>query len=95
MRNQLLRDHLGSVLRVVRMEQKKTLREVALSASISLGYLSEIERGCKEVSSEMLESICEALQVPLWQVLMMTARDASVIKPTPINVLSRSLAQAV
>lgn len=73
----LLRVNLGGVLRAARTEQHKTLREVSKTANVSLGYLSEIERGAKEVSSEMLASICQALNVPLWQVLAMAARAAA------------------
>jgi len=73
----LFRVHLGVVLRAMRIEQNKTLREVSQGANVSLGYLSEIERGCKEISSEMLASVCDALDVPLWQVLVMTARVAA------------------
>ena len=73
----LFRVHLGVVLRAMRVEQGKTLREISQGANVSLGYLSEIERGCKEVSSEMLAAICEALGEPLWRVLIMTARVAA------------------
>lgn len=73
----LLRVHLGLVLRAIRTEQHRTLRGVSQGANVSLGYLSEIERGCKEISSEMLASVCEALDVPLWQVLALTARAAA------------------
>ena len=58
------------------MAQGRTLSQVALRAGISLGYLSEVERGVKEVSSEMLASICGALGVPLSQVLVVSARAA-------------------
>ncbi|MCL2464641.1 MAG: helix-turn-helix domain-containing protein [Micrococcales bacterium] len=73
----LFRVSLGVVLRAARTEQHKTLREVSQGANVSLGYLSEIERGSKEVSSEMLAAICQALNLPLWQVLAMTARAAA------------------
>lgn len=65
----LLRAELGEVLRGMRLEQGRTLREVSSDAQVSLGYLSEVERGQKEASSELLESICGALGVPLWKVL--------------------------
>lgn len=61
----LLRRELGDVLRGARQAQGKTLREVSAAARVSLGYLSEIERGQKEASSELLGSICGALDVPL------------------------------
>ena len=69
----LLRRLLGDVLREHRREQGRTLREVSAAARVSLGYLSEVERGQKEASSELLASICEALDVPLSEVL----RDVS------------------
>jgi len=65
----LLRRIIGDVLRARRREQGRTLREVSAAARVSLGYLSEVERGQKEASSELLGSICEALDVPLSTVL--------------------------
>jgi transcriptional regulator with XRE-family HTH domain len=61
----LLRQLLGDVLRQLRLRQGRTLREVSAAARVSLGYLSEVERGQKEASSELLSSICKALGVPL------------------------------
>lgn len=58
---ELLRIHVGAVLRDARIEQSRTLRDVASAAKVSLGYLSEVERGQKEASSELLNSICQAL----------------------------------
>ncbi|MDP7702757.1 MULTISPECIES: transcriptional regulator ClgR [unclassified Mycobacterium] len=66
----LVREVVGDVLRGARTSQGRTLREVSDSARVSLGYLSEIERGRKEPSSELLTAICDALQVPLSQVLI-------------------------
>jgi transcriptional regulator with XRE-family HTH domain len=65
----LLREVIGDVLRRARTDQGRTLREVSDSARVSLGYLSEVERGRKEASSELLNAICTALEVPLSQVL--------------------------
>ncbi len=65
----LLRRLLGDVLRERRREQGRTLREVSSAARVSLGYLSEVERGQKEASSELLGSICEALDVPMSELL--------------------------
>ena len=65
----LFRRQLGDVLRGERMRQGMTLRELSSEARISLGYISEIERGQKEASSELLSSLCEALDVPLSAVL--------------------------
>jgi transcriptional regulator with XRE-family HTH domain len=65
----LLRRVLGDTLRGRRLRQRRTLREVSGAARVSLGYLSEVERGQKEASSELLASICEALDVKLSEVL--------------------------
>jgi transcriptional regulator with XRE-family HTH domain len=65
----LLRHLLGDALRRLRLRQGRTLREVSASARVSLGYLSEVERGQKEASSELLAAICSALGTPLSQVL--------------------------
>jgi transcriptional regulator with XRE-family HTH domain len=65
----LLRHLLGDALRRLRLRQGRTLREVSAAARVSLGYLSEVERGQKEASSELLSSICSALGTPLSQVL--------------------------
>ena len=66
----LLRQLLGDVLRRLRVRQSRTLREVSTLARVSLGYLSEVERGQKEASSELLSAICDALDVPLSQLLV-------------------------
>jgi transcriptional regulator with XRE-family HTH domain len=65
----LLRTHIGSTLRHARISQGRTLRDVAKSARVSLGYLSEVERGQKEASSELLNSICQALDLTLLSVI--------------------------
>ncbi len=65
----LLRDALGETLRDARTRQNRTLRDVSTAANVSLGYLSEVERGRKEASSELLASICDALDVELFDVL--------------------------
>jgi len=65
----LLREEIGDVLRGARQRQGRTLRDVSSTARVSLGYLSEVERGQKEASSELLLSICEALDVPMSSVL--------------------------
>ncbi len=61
----LLREAVGSSLRAARTEQSRTLRDVARQARVSLGYLSEVERGQKEASSELLNAICDALGLQL------------------------------
>lgn len=65
----LLRRVLGDTLRGRRLRQRRTLREVSGAARVSLGYLSEVERGQKEASSELLASICDALDVKLSDLL--------------------------
>ena len=65
----LLREVIGDVLRRARTSQGRTLREVSQTARVSLGYLSEVERGRKEASSELLCAICGALDIPLSHVL--------------------------
>lgn len=61
----LLRTEIGDTLRNARRRQNRTLRDVSTGARVSLGYLSEIERGQKEASSELLASICDALDMPI------------------------------
>jgi transcriptional regulator with XRE-family HTH domain len=73
----LLRRRLGDVLRRRRMQQGMTLREVSATARVSLGYISEIERGQKEASSELLSSLCTALDVPLSDVLREVSDDVA------------------
>jgi transcriptional regulator with XRE-family HTH domain len=66
----LLREVLGDELRRARTNQGRTLRQVSDAARVSLGYLSEVERGRKEASSELLSAICAALDVSLSQLLV-------------------------
>lgn len=61
----LVRQELGDVLRDFRLQKGRTLRQVAGRASVALGYLSEVERGQKEASSEILASVADALDVPI------------------------------
>jgi transcriptional regulator with XRE-family HTH domain len=60
---------LGEVLRRTRLDQGRTLAEVAADANVSMPYLSELERGLKEASSEVLAAICDALEIDLADVL--------------------------
>lgn len=71
----LLRTILGGVLRRIRLEQSRTLAEVARVAKVSLPYLSELERGRKEASSEVLAAICAALRVELSDLLAEVGQD--------------------
>jgi transcriptional regulator with XRE-family HTH domain len=57
----LLRHLIGTALRRARQRQGRTLREVAAAAGVSVAYLSELERGRKEASSEVLAAVCRAL----------------------------------
>lgn len=61
----LMRQEIGDVLRDFRLQKGRTLRQVAGDASVALGYLSEVERGQKEASSEILSAVAEALETPL------------------------------
>ena len=73
----LLRTAVGQTLRAARSEQSRTLRDVAREARVSLGYLSEVERGQKEASSELLNAICTALGLTLSSVISDVSRDIS------------------
>ena len=65
----LLRSYVGLELRQLRLSKEMSLRDVASSACMSLGYVSEVERGLKEPSSEILAAMCRALEVPVSSVL--------------------------
>ncbi len=65
----LFRTELGEVLREARQAQGRTLRDVAAASSVSLGYLSELERGTKEASSELLSAVCAGLGITLSELL--------------------------
>lgn len=80
----LMREAIGDELRKVRTVQGRTLREVSTSARVSLGYLSEVERGQKEASSELLAAICEALDVPIGRVL---SRVGQAMSPPVIEMV--------
>jgi transcriptional regulator with XRE-family HTH domain len=66
----LLRQQIGDALRRRRQDQGRTLRQVSQDARVSLGYLSEVERGQKEASSELLASICDALELRVSDLLI-------------------------
>jgi transcriptional regulator with XRE-family HTH domain len=84
----VLRTLLGESLRTTRLRQERTLREVSTAAQVSLGYLSEVERGQKEASSELLASICRALGVRLSDVLREVSESLSVLEPEPAGLPS-------
>jgi transcriptional regulator with XRE-family HTH domain len=90
----LLRRLLGDVLRERRREQGRTLREVSSAARVSLGYLSEVERGQKEASSELLAAICAALDLPLSVVLNMVSEKMAVYEGVTALPSVRAMAQA-
>lgn len=69
----LMREMLGQTLRELRRREARTLRQVSAEARVSLGYLSEVERGQKEASSELLNAICGALGVSLSEVLRLVS----------------------
>jgi XRE family transcriptional regulator, stress-response regulator len=80
----LLRTTIGEVLRRIRLEQGRTLADVSRAARVSMPYLSEVERGRKEASSEVLAAICDALQVSLPDVLAgVVGEMAAVIRLAP------------
>lgn len=86
----LFRRQLGDVLRARRIQRGMTLREVSAQARVSLGYISEIERGHKEASSELLASLCAALEAPLSDIL----REVSVavaVEEAAAGIPARSL----
>jgi transcriptional regulator with XRE-family HTH domain len=87
----LLRQLLGDVLRRLRLRQGRTLREVSASARVSLGYLSEVERGQKEASSELLAAICGALGTPLSQVFREVSDNFALaeLQQEPVLVTAR------
>ncbi len=82
----LLRTQLGNTLRGHRLRQRRTLRDVSGAARVSLGYLSEVERGQKEASSELLASICRALGVRLSDVLREVSETLAEVEPQPTPV---------
>ncbi len=82
----VLRTLLGDALREIRLRQERTLKEVSEVARVSLGYLSEVERGQKEASSELLASICQALGVRLSDVLRRVSDDLAALEPHPLPV---------
>ncbi|WKX72941.1 helix-turn-helix domain-containing protein [Streptomyces sp. XD-27] len=87
----LLRRLLGDVLRRQRQRQGRTLREVSSSARVSLGYLSEVERGQKEASSELLAAICDALDVRMSQVMREVSDELSLAELAESAAASESV----
>ncbi|MFI5982767.1 helix-turn-helix domain-containing protein [Streptomyces sp. NPDC098789] len=100
----LLRRLLGDVLRRQRQRQGRTLREVSSSARVSLGYLSEVERGQKEASSELLSAICDALDVRMSELMREVSDELSLAElaqsaasepvPAPVRPMLNSVSVA-
>ena len=89
---ELLRIHVGSALRDARVDQGRTLRDVASAAKISLGYLSEVERGQKEASSELLNAICSALDLSLADVIESVRSSIVRVEAPTLTVLDTNAA---
>ena len=83
----LLREAVGQTLREARTAQSRTLRDVAREARVSLGYLSEVERGQKEASSELLNSICTALGLTLSSVLTDVTSEVATRESAKLTVV--------
>ncbi len=95
----LVRELIGETLREERALQGKTLREVSKAARVSLGYLSEVERGQKEASSELLAAICGALDVPLSVILSVVSeklavheKQGRIVAQLPVRPLAQAAA---
>jgi len=89
-----VRELIGETLREERMAQGRTLREVSKAARVSLGYLSEVERGQKEASSELLAAICSALDLPLSTVLNVVSEKMALAERVTALPVLRPYAQA-
>ncbi|MGJ6978978.1 helix-turn-helix domain-containing protein [Aestuariimicrobium soli] len=90
MKPMLMRELIGETLRELRFGQGRTLRDVSMDARVSLGYLSEVERGQKEASSELLASIAAALNVPLSQVLRTVSQKLVALEQPQRPVVARA-----
>ena len=84
----LLRSAVGQELRAARIAQSRTLRDVAADARVSLGYLSEVERGQQEASSELLAAICSALNIQLSALLNEVTTSIAKSEKTTLSVVS-------
>ena len=89
-----VRQLIGESLREERVSQGRTLREVSKAAKVSLGYLSEVERGQKEASGELLAAICAALNLPLSTVLNLVSEKMAMHEQVTSLPVVRALAQA-
>lgn len=84
----LVRRLIGDVIRRRRVAQGRTLREISAAARVSLGYLSEVERGRKEASSELLAAICQALDLPLSEVLRDVSDEMMRVEAAAVGALT-------
>ena len=82
-----LREAVGEALRRRRLDQGRTLREVAEAAGVSLTYLSEVERGRKEASSEVLEAVCAALHLALAELFFEVAETLAAAEAAQVPVI--------
>ena len=85
----LLREAIGETIRDLRVRSQRTLRDVSADAQVSLGYLSEIERGQKEASSEVLSWIAEALGVSVSQLMLEVGQRLAAYESDAIVPLTR------
>jgi transcriptional regulator with XRE-family HTH domain len=81
----LVRQEIGDVLRDFRLQKAMTLRQVASRASVALGYLSEVERGQKEASSEILASVADALDTPISVIMREVGDRLAVVEGVPFG----------
>ena len=93
-RRPLLRTLVGEVLRRHRQEQQRTLAEVAREANVSVQYLSEVERGLKEPSSEILAAVCDSLRIDLADLLAEIGRDLEAVRAPVLRLATARLEQA-
>lgn len=84
----LVRQEIGDVLRDFRLQKGRTLRQVASKASVALGYLSEVERGQKEASSEILASVADALETPISVIMREVGDRLAVLEGVDLGSVS-------
>ena len=87
----LVRQEIGDVLRDFRLQKAMTLRQVSSRASVALGYLSEVERGQKEASSEILASVADALDTPISVIMREVGDRLAVIEGVTLSVVPDTL----
>lgn len=87
----LVRQEIGDVLRDFRLQKAMTLRQVASRASVALGYLSEVERGQKEASSEILASVADALDTPISVIMREVGDRLAITEGVDLALHARSV----